>query len=425
MDYFSLDREQAKDLYNRIKGEYEEYKGKNLKLDMSRGKPSSEQISVSNELLGILKTTEDCKAENGFDCRNYGLLDGIPEAKRLFSGIIGVKEENVIVGGNSSLTMMYDTVSKAITHGFPESPKKWALESKVKFLCPVPGYDRHFGITQTFGIEMIPVPMLADGPDMDIVDELVKDPAVKGIWCVPKYSNPEGKTYSDEVVRRFASLSPAAPDFKIFWDNAYAIHDIYGEGDRLLSLAEECEKRGNPELPIIFSSTSKITFPGGGVAFMGGGKKTIDHLRALLFYQTISYDKLNQLRHVKFLKDEKALKEHMRRHAEMLRPKFELVLNTLETRLGGTGCGSWVKPRGGYFVSFDTVPGCAARTVALLKEAGVTMTPAGATYPYGKDPEDKNIRIAPTFPPIEELKLAMELFCICVKLSALQKILAI
>ncbi|MDP4153575.1 MAG: aminotransferase class I/II-fold pyridoxal phosphate-dependent enzyme [Bacillota bacterium] len=423
--YLELSKPEAERLYEEAKNSYENYKAMNLRLDMSRGKPSSKQLSITDGILTVLKSGEDCYNENGFDCRNYGQLDGIPEAKKLFGDIIGANEDEIIIGGNSSLNLMYDALAKGMTNGFFESSRPWAKEDKIKFLCPVPGYDRHFTVCESFGIEMINVPMLEDGPDMDMVEKLTaSDPLIKGIWCVPKYSNPEGKTYSDEVVRRFARLKPAAKDFKIFWDNAYVIHEIYDEGDSLLDILEESKKVGTEDRVFIFASTSKISYPGAGVAVVAGSAKTISYFKKLLSAQTISFDKLNSLRHVRYFKSADGMRKHMKLHAAVIRPKFELVLKMLDEQLKGIGIADWIKPRGGYFISLNTLNGCAKRTIALAKDAGITMTPAGATYPYGKDPTDSNIRIAPTYPPLDELKTAMEIFILCVKLAALEKILS-
>jgi len=423
--YKTLQLEQLKNEYAEVKANYEKYKAMNLKLDMSRGKPSAAQLNLTDGMLNVLKSGSDCYDENGFDCRNYGLLEGIPEARRLFGELLGVSPDEIIIGGNSSLNLMYDTISKGITHGFPESEKPWGKLDKVKFLCPVPGYDRHFTICETFNIEMINVPMLNDGPDMDMVEKLVsEDDSIKGIWCVPKYSNPEGKTYSDSVVKRFANLKPKAKDFKIFWDNAYAIHEIYDEGDKLLNLLDEAKKCGNEDMVFIFSSTSKISYPGAGVAMMAGSVKSINYIKKLLFAQTISFDKLNSLRHVRYFKSVEGIREHMKKHAEILRPKFELVLNMLKNEIQELEIATWIEPRGGYFISLNTMEGCAKRTLELAKEAGITMTPAGATFPYGKDPLDQNIRIAPTYPPLDELKTAMEIFITCIKLASLEKMLS-
>ncbi|MBC8535223.1 aminotransferase class I/II-fold pyridoxal phosphate-dependent enzyme [Feifania hominis] len=423
MNYLEMDKKSLEQRFEVIKGMYQDFLSANLHLDMSRGKPSAEQLDLTTDLLTAVKSERDCLTQDGTDCRNYGLMDGIPEAKELFAEFLGVTPAEVIVGGNASLSLMYDCVSWGMTHGYLGSTP-WSKLDRVKFLCPSPGYDRHFGITESFGIEMIVVPMLEDGPDMDMVEQYVNhDPAVKGIWCVPKYSNPEGKTYSDEVVRRFAALKPAAEDFRIFWDNAYGIHDLYDEGDRLLSILDECKEAGNPNLPFLFGSTSKVSFAGAGVAAMGASEENIAYIKKLMFYQTISADKINQLRHVRYFKNMDGIRAHMKKHAAILRPKFEMTLETMEEYLGGKGIASWIHPRGGYFISFDTLPGCARRTVQLAREAGVALTPAGASYPYGKDPNDTNIRIAPSYPPVKELRLAMELLCVCVEYAALEKLL--
>lgn len=420
---FSGNIENAKKEIGYLKERYDFFKGKSLKLDMSRGKPSEEQLEISTAMLDILKNTSNCKTENGVDCRNYGLLDGIPEMKRLLAELMQVDVSQVIVGGNSSLNMMFDTFTALMTHGI-DGMVPWSKQGKVKFLCPVPGYDRHFSILKYYGVEMLPVKMTPQGPDMDEVERLVQsDESVKGIWCVPKYSNPQGITYSDETVRRFARLKPAAKDFRIFWDNAYAIHDVTDTPDSLLSIMQECKKENSEDRVIIFCSTSKITFPGAGVAAMAASEKNLEVFRHRYSFQTIGFDKLNQLRHVYFFKDYQGMLKHMQKHKEILRPKFQAVLEILEKELGGTELASWNSPNGGYFVSVDVLPGCAKRVVSLCREAGVIFTPAGATYPNGQDPLDSNIRIAPTYPPVSELRTAMELFCICVKLAAAEKLL--
>ncbi len=421
--YRELSRDQLTAELSALSETYKVYQAQNLKLDMSRGKPGAEQLDLSMEMLSLLPDPADCKAENGFDCRNYGLMEGIPEARAFFAQLLGVEADNVIVGGNSSLNLMYDVISGVMTHGL-RGHTPWMKQEGVKFLCPVPGYDRHFSVTGHFGIEMITVPMTPDGPDMDEVERLVaNDSAIKGIWCIPKYSNPEGITYSDETVRRFGALTPAAPDFVIMWDNAYCVHDIEAEPDILLNIMDECKKNGNENLPMLFTSTSKITFPGAGVSAVAASPENIENLKKRIFFQTIGYDKLNQLRHMRYVGDMDALRALMKKHAAMLRPKFETVLRTLDDSLGGLEILSWKKPHGGYFVSVDTLPGCAARVIALCKEAGVVMTPAGATFPYGRDPQNRNIRIAPTFPPVSELSVAMELFCLCVKIASLESLL--
>lgn len=407
-----------------LEAQYRDFQGKGLKLDMSRGKPSAAQLDLSMGMMDVLDCFTDLKCEAGIDCRNYGVMDGIPEAKRLLGELIEVPAENIIIYGNSSLNVMFDVVSHAYTHGVM-GMTPWCKLDKVKFLCPVPGYDRHFSITEYFGIEMINVPMTPDGPDMDMVEALVsEDEAIKGIWCVPKYSNPQGYTYSDETVRRFAALKPAAKDFRIFWDNAYNVHHLYGEPqDVILELLAECEKAGNPDMVYKFSSTSKISFPGSGVAAISASKANLDDLRTQLTIQTIGHDKLNQLRHVRYFKNIRGIEKQMEKHADIMRPKFEAVLEILERELGGLEVGTWTKPHGGYFISFDAMEGCAKAIVAKAKDAGVVMTGAGATYPYKKDPHDSNIRIAPSFPPIDELIQATELFVLCVKLVSVDKLL--
>lgn len=422
-EYASFSKERLEKEKKLLQKSYEEFKAKNLKLNMSRGKPGKDQLDLSLEILDCINSDESCKSKGGADCRNYGLLDGIPEAKELFAKMLEVDPSEIIIGGNSSLNMMYDTIARAMTHGIL-GEKPWCKLDKVKFLCPSPGYDRHFAVTEHFGIELVTVDMKDDGPDMDAVEEFVKDPAVKGIWCVPKYSNPQGITYSDEVVTRFARLTPAARDFRIFWDNAYCVHHLTDTHDQLMNILDACRKYGNEDIVYIFGSTSKISFPGSGVAMMAASKANIDDTKKQLAFQTIGPDKLNQLRHVRFFKDFNGIVEHMKKHAEIIRPKFEAVLECLEKELSGTGLLSWTSPNGGYFISVDTLDGCAKRTVELCEEAGVEVTPAGATYPYGKDPHDRNIRIAPTFPPIDELKIAISLFCLCVKLAGVEKLLS-
>jgi len=423
-EYASLSRKELCEIRDSLLKEYEDVKSKNLKLDMSRGKPGAEQLNLSLEVLDCINSSESCKAEGGVDCRNYGLLDGIPEAKRLFAEMLEVKPSEIIIGGNSSLNMMYDTVARAMTHGIlGETP--WCKLDKVKFLCPCPGYDRHFAITEHFGIELIPIEMKSDGPDMDAVQFYVEnDESVKGIWCVPKYSNPEGITYSDEVVDRFAALNPAAKDFRIFWDNAYCVHHLTDKHDKLKNILEALRANGKENMVYIFGSTSKITFPGSGVAMMAASEENIASIKKQLAFQTIGPDKLNQLRHVRFFKSLKGIEEHMKKHAAIIKPKFDAVINALESELGGTGLAEWTNPRGGYFISVNTLDGCAKRTVELCKEAGVKLTPAGATYPYGIDPRDRNIRIAPTYPPLDELKVAAKLFCLCVKIAGIEKLLS-
>ena len=408
-----------------LEAKFEDARGKGLKLDMSRGKPSTEQLKISRGILDAIDSTSDLNCASGQDCCNYGLMDGIPEAKQLFADLLEVSPENVIVYGNSSLNIMYDTISRAYTHGILGNTP-WCRLDSVKFLCPVPGYDRHFSVTEHFGVEMIHIPMDENGPDMDLVEQYVnRDPAVKGIWCVPKYSNPTGITYSDEVVRRMAPLKPAAADFRIYWDHAYAFHHLYDEvQDEIPEILSECAKAGNPDMVYEFCSTSKISFPGGGLAALVSSETNLKEVRAQMTIQTIGHDKLNQLRHVRYFKNAQGVREHMKKHADFMRPKFETVLQVLEKELGGLEIGSWVRPRGGYFISFDALPGCAKAIVAKSKEAGLVLTGAGATYPYGKDPQDSNIRIAPTYPTPEELALAGEIFVLSVKLVSLEKILA-
>ena len=407
-----------------LSAEYKEAQAKGLKLDMSRGKPGISQLDLSLPMLDAINSSSDMRTVLGNDTRNYGDLDGIGECRYLMADMMSVKKDNVVVCGNSSLNIMYDTISRSMTHGVNGSTP-WCKLDKVKFLCPVPGYDRHFKITEYFGIEMINIPLYEDGPDMDMVEKYVNsDEAVKGIWCVPKYSNPTGISYSDEVVRRFVNLKPAAEDFRIFWDNAYCIHHLYEDTqDEILNILEECEKAGNPNMVYIFASTSKISFPGSGVSAIATSLENIEFIKSQMTVQTIGHDKINQLRHVKFFKNLEGLQAHMKKHADLMRPKFEAVLDVLEEELGGLEIGSWIKPRGGYFISFNAMEGCAKAIVAKCKEAGVVMTGAGATYPYGKDPQDSNIRIAPSFPTPEEMRDAAKLFTLCVKMVSVDKLL--
>lgn len=422
--YAELSAEELQVLKVELEKEYNEAKAKDLKLNMARGKPSTDQLELSLPMLDIVSSESDLLAEDGTDCRNYGCLDGIPEAKKLLGSMVGAAPENVIVFGEASLNIMYDCVAHAWIFGVCGN-EPWGKQDAIKFLCPVPGYDRHFGVTQHFGIEMIPIPMTADGPDMDKVEELVQgDASVKGIWCVPMYSNPGGVVYSDETVRRFAALKPAAPDFRIFWDNAYCVHHLYDEHPTLLNILDEAAAAGNPDIVYEFCSTSKVTFPGAGVSALVSSQANLDDIRASMTFQIIGHDKLNQLRHARFLGGEGALEAHMAKHAAIMRPKFEVVEETLERELGGTGIGEWTCPRGGYFISFDALPGCAKQIVAKAKEAGMTMTGAGATWPYKNDPTDSNIRIAPTFPTLDEMTQAAELFCLCVKLVSVEHLLA-
>ena len=424
MQYNDMSKEELLALKESLNKEYAEAKAKGLALDMSRGKPSAKQLDVSLGLLDTINSSSDLKALDGTDCRNYGVLDGIPEAKKLMADMMGTTPDHVIVYGNASLNIMYDQISRAYTHGILGNTP-WCKLDKVKFLCPVPGYDRHFAITERFGIEMINISMSESGPDMGMVEEYVsKDTSVKGIWCVPKYSNPQGYTYSEETVKRMAALKPAAEDFRIFWDNAYVIHDLYDDNkDEIDDIISECEKAGNPDMVFEFASTSKVSFPGSGIAALATSANNIADIKKQLTIQTIGHDKLNQLRHVRFFKDINGLKEHMRKHAEFMRPKFEAVESVLEEELGGLGIGSWTEPKGGYFISFEAMDGCAKAIVAKCKEAGVKLTGAGATFPYGKDPKDSNIRIAPSFPTPEEMKQAADLFVLCVKLVSVEKLL--
>lgn len=422
--YSEMNKEDLQKELEVLKEEYAKICDADINLDMSRGKPGADQLKLSVKMLDILDADSDVKASNGIDCRNYGLLDGIPEAKKMMAGIMQTDPENIIIYGNSSLNVMYDTFSRSFTHGVMGSTP-WCKLDKVKWLCPVPGYDRHFAITEFFGVEMINIPMNEDGPDMDMVEKLVsEDDAIKGIWCVPKYSNPTGISYSDEVVRRMANLKPAAKDFRIYWDNAYAIHHLYnGEQDEILEIMEECRKAGNPDMVFEFASTSKVTFPGSGIAAIAASKDNLDFIKKQMTIQTIGYDKLNQLRHVRFFKNVEGVKAHMEKHAEKLRPKFATVLDVLEKELKPTGVGSWTKPNGGYFISLDVMEGCAKKVVSMCKDAGVVLTGAGAPFPYGKDPEDKNIRIAPSFPTPEELLEASKILVICTKITAIEKLL--
>ena len=424
MQYNDMSKEELLALKESLNKEYAEAKAKGLSLDMSRGKPAAKQLDISLGLLDTINSSSDLKSEDGTDCRNYGVLDGIPEAKKLMADMMGTTPGHVIVYENASLNIMYDQISRAYTHGILGNTP-WCKLDKVKFLCPVPGYDRHFAITERFGIEMINIPMSESGPDMGMVEEYVsKDASVKGIWCVPKYSNPQGYTYSEETVKRMAALKPAAEDFRIFWDNAYVIHDLYDDKkDEIADIISECEKAGNPDMVFEFASTSKVSFPGSGIAALATSANNIADIKKQLTIQTIGHDKLNQLRHVRFFKDINGLKEHMRKHAEFIRPKFEAVEEVFEKELSGLGIGSWTEPNGGYFISFEAMDGCAKAIAAKCKEAGVKLTGAGATFPYGKDPKDSNIRIAPSFPTPEELKQAADLFVLCVKLVSVEKLL--
>lgn len=424
--YKDMSRDELLGVKAALEEEYKTQEAKGLTLNMARGKPGFSQLALSMPMLDVINSDSDMRTVLGNDTRNYGDLDGIGESRRLMADMMSVPKDNVVVCGNSSLNIMYDTIARSMTHGVIHSTP-WCKLDKVKFLCPVPGYDRHFKITEYFGIEMINIPLYDDGPDMDMVEDYVNnDAAVKGIWCVPKYSNPTGISYSDEVVRRFANLKPAAEDFRIYWDNAYCIHHLYDDiQDEILNILEECEKAGNPDMVYIFASTSKISFPGSGISAIAASLKNIDSIKSQMAIQTIGHDKINQLRHSRFFKDIDGLNKHMKQHAQLLRPKFEAVLDTLEKELGGLEIGSWIKPRGGYFISFNSLPGCAKNIVAKCKKLGVILTDAGATFPYGKDPEDSNIRIAPTFPTPEEMEEAAKVFVLCVKLASVEKLLEV
>ena len=421
--YTELTKEELNAEYSKLKAEYDKYKSMSLKLDLSRGKPNSDQLDISLPLLSEARPREKCFSENGVDCRNYGVLDGIPEMKRLFSEFLGVKEEYIAVGGNSSLQLMYDTLARAMLFGVLGSERPWCREEGLKWICITPGYDRHFKMTEYLGFELLSVPMTPTGPDMDIVEELVRDPKVKGIWCVPKYSNPTGNTYSDETVRRLAKMECAAPDFRIMWDNAYAVHDLGEEGDTLLDIFAEAEKYGNLDRIFYFSSTSKITFPGAGVAMMAASPANLKQIETYMGVQTIGYDKLNQLRHTAYFGNAEAVHKHMMRLAEFIGEKFEITLNALSA-LDGLGIATWTKPRGGYFISLDVMEGCARRVYELMKEAGVTLTSVGATFPYGIDPKDENLRIAPTYPANDEIRVATAVLALTVRMAALEKLLA-
>lgn len=418
----NMSRDELVSLKNELENEYEKVKSLGLSLDMSRGKPGADQLDISTDMLTVMTNADDCKAINGFDCRNYGVLDGIPECKKLFAELLEVSETNIIVGGSSSLNLMYDYLNQCMYLGVGGC-EPWSRQGKVKFICNVPGYDRHFAITEFFGIEMISVEMNNDGPDVEKIKELVKDPMVKGMFCVPKYSNPNGVTYSDEVVRALASLKPAAKDFRVIWDNAYIIHELTDTPDSLLNIFEACKEFGTEDNFVEFTSTSKISFPGAGVSAIAASDSNIAEIKKRLNFQTISYDKLNQLRHVKYFKNVDGIKAHMQKHADIIAPKFQLVLDMLENEIAPLGIGEWVKAKGGYFISYNTKGSSAKRIGELCKNAGLVLTTVGATYPYGVDPDDKNIRIAPTFPPVADLGKAMEVFCLCAKLAAVEALI--
>lgn len=415
--YTEMSREELLAEQRTLRARYEAFAQKGLQLDMSRGKPGADQLDLSADLFDV----KDYMAD-GMDCRNYGGLDGLPECKALFGELMGVPAENVIVGGTASLTLMFDYISQAMSHGVGSTP--WSKLDRVKFLCPVPGYDRHFTICEYFGIEMINVPMTDKGPDLDAINELVQDESVKGMFCVPKYSNPQGITFSDDTVRALAAMKPAAKDFRIIWDNAYCVHDLDDNGDELLNIFDELPKYGNEDMVIMVASTSKITFAGAGVSALAASDNNVAMIKKRLNVQTISHDKMNQHRHVQFFKNADGIRAHMKKHAAILRPKFQCVLRHLQEELGGLDIASWFNPKGGYFISLDVMNGCASRVGELCREAGVVLTTVGATYPYGKDADDKNIRIAPSFPPVSELELAAELLCICVRIACAEKLLA-
>ena len=421
MEYRSMTPAQLEAEHKAVAQKFEELKARDLKLDMSRGKPGKAQLDLVSDILNVLVKPEDC-VEDGMDARNYGELTGLPCAKRYFAEILGCKSEECFIGGNASLTLMYDTIAKAHTHGLLHSETPWSKLDVVKFLCPSPGYDRHFKISQSFGMELITIPMTEAGPDMDAVEEAIKDPAVKGMWCVPKYSNPEGVIYSAETIDRIAHMKPAAPDFLLMWDNAYCIHEFDGDYVPFPDILSLCREAGNPDMVFEYASTSKVTFPGAGISVMATSVDNMKYITGLIGIQTISYDKVNQLRHVRYLKDKAHTLELMKKHAAIMKPKFDAVLNALDTQIAPLGIASWKRPTGGYFISVDTMDGLAKRTLALCKEAGVVMTGAGATYPYGVDPRDRNIRIAPSLPPVEELEEAIDVFCTCLRLAALEKL---
>ncbi len=420
--YAEMKKEDLQALKNELLAKYEEIKKMNLSLDMSRGKPGHEQLELSYDVLKVFNGGDTCISDSGIDCRNYGVLDGIPECKELFSEILEVPADNIIVGGSSSLNLMFDFVAQCMVSGIGGN-EPWSKQGNVKFLCPVPGYDRHFAIAEYFGIEMITIPMTNVGPNVNKIKEFIKDPMVKGMFCVPKYSNPDGVTYSDETVLALASLQPAAKDFRVIWDNAYCVHDLTDTPDILMNIFEACKKFGTEDNFVEFTSTSKISFPGAGISAIAASDRNIADIKGRMKYQTIGFDKLNQLRHVRYYKNAVGIRAHMKKHAEIIGPKFQIVLDALDAEIAPAGIAEWIKPNGGYFISYNTTVGSAKRIGELCKEAGVVLTTVGATYPYGKDPFDRNIRIAPTFPSNEELKKAVEIFCLCAKIAAIESLL--
>ncbi len=425
MTYLEMPKEQLEKELEQLKNKYAEYQSRKLDLNMSRGILSKEQLDLTKDMLKVFSESEDCISDSGIDCRNYGLLDGLPEAKKIFSDIMEVAPDNIIVCGNSSLNIMYDAMARAMLYGTTDGCEPWCKLNEVKFLCPVPGYDRHFSICESLGIKMISIPMTSEGPDMDMVEELVRsDESIKGIWCVPKYSNPDGVVYSDDTIRRLASLETKAKDFRIFYDNAYVVHSLYGEPVKQLNIFDEAKKAGKEDLIFMFVSTSKISFPGSGVAAIAASDANIARIKSIMSMQTIGYDKLNQLRHVRYFKDVDGIRRHMKKHADIIRPKFEAVDEIMTRELGGLGIAEWSKPQGGYFISLDLLDGCAKRTFELMSGAGIKVTPAGSAFPYGVDPRDRNLRIAPTFPPLSELRVAAEALCICSKIACIEKLLS-